>query len=272
MPFLSKHTTIALAIMIALFYGAAVFAQPLEIQYPQLPGAELSQKPLLPDFIKYLYTFSVLAAGFLAVGSSVYGGFKYIASAGSPSARNEARAQITGGILGSLVILGGYILLSTVNPQLTIFKLEKPLAQIQIPSKTVTTCDCLNPITELTEQCKEKCAASNFLEIPVGTLIDKVLDQNRLNKFESIAKQIEEKSKIVKEKAGAFKQELDQCSCQKETIIPGCTENCTPLQCTGEPCDRTAIAKKKVELNVALDELAKYIEENIGVNITAEEP
>ncbi len=270
MPFLSKHTVLSLAIMIALFWGGAVFSQPLEIQYPQLPGAQLSQKPLLPDFIKYLYTFSVLAAGFLSVGSSVYGGFKYIASAGSPSARNEARAQITGGILGSLVILGGYILLSTINPQLTIFKIEKPLAQIQIPSKTVTTCDCLKPITELTEQCKEKCAASNFLEIPVGTLIEKVLDQKRLTEFENIAKQIEEKSKTVKERAVAFKGELDKCSCGLKTIIPGCTDNCTPLQCTGDPCDRAAIATKKTELNSALDELAKYVEASIGVNITAE--
>src|SRR3989344_6762360 len=206
---MKKHLLIFIALLLAtaVFSGAAVFAQPLEIQYPQLPGAQLSQEPLLPDFIKYLYTFSVLAAGFLSVGSAVYGGFKYIASGGSSSATSEARAQITGGILGSLVILGAYILLSTINPQLTIFKMEKSTAQIQIKQ----TCNCfLNPTTD---QCKETCKregkVSNFLEIPVGTLIEKVLDQNRLNDFERIAKQIEEKSKTVKEKAEAFKQELD---------------------------------------------------------------
>lgn len=258
MPFLSKHTAIALALMIALFFGEMVFAQPLELQYPQLPGAELSQKPLLPDFVKYIYIFSVLAAGFLSVGSSVYGGFKYIASAGSPSARNEARAQITGGILGSLVILGAYILLNTINPQLTIFKIGKPLAQIVAPRESV-----LDPRKEI---------VSNFLEIPVGTLIEKVLDQNRLTGFENIANQLEEKyAKDVRDKARAFKEELDQCRCAKETITPHCTENCSPLQCTGEPCDRTAIARKKTELNSSLDELAKYVEANIGVNITAEE-
>ena len=245
-------------LFIALFCAQIVFAQPLEIQYPKLPGAELSQKPFLPDFIKYLYTFSVLAAGFLAVGSSVYGGFRYIASGGSPTAQGEARAQITGGILGSLVILGAYILLSTINPQLTIFKIEKPTAQIQLPARP--------------EPDPKKEAESNFLEIPVGTLIEKVLDQNRLNNLESIAKQIEEKSKIVKEKAEAFKGELDQCSCKKETIAPHCTENCGSPQCTGEPCNRTAIAEKKRDLNFAIDELAKYVEENTGVNITVEEP
>src|SRR3989338_968748 len=168
MPFINKHAALVFALMITLFLGGAVFAQPLEIQYPQLPGVELSQKPLLPDFIKYLYTFAVLAAGFLAVGSAVYGGFRYIASGGSPTAQGEARAQITGGILGSLVILGAYILLSTINPQLTIFKMEKSTAQIQIKQ----TCNCfLNPTTD---QCKETCKregkVSNFLEIPVGTL------------------------------------------------------------------------------------------------------
>src|SRR3989338_7039476 len=232
MPFINKHAALVFALMITLFLGGAVFAQPLEIEYPKLPGAELSQKPLLPDFIKYLYTFSVLAAGLLSMGSAVYGGFRYMTSGVNPTAQGEARAQITGGILGSLVILGAYILLSTINPQLTIFKIEKPTAQIQLTARP--------------EPDPKKEAESNFLEIPVGTLIEKVLDLNRLNNLESIAKQIEEKSKIVKEKEDALKGELDQCSCQKETIIPHCDEgSCTPLQCTGEPCDRAAIERKK---------------------------
>src|SRR3989344_1424772 len=161
---MKKHLLIFIALLLAtaVFSGAAVFAQPLEIQYPQLPGAQLSQEPLLPDFIKYLYTFAVLAAGFLAVGSAVYGGFRYIASGGSPTAQGEARAQITGGILGFLVVLCGLLFLWIINPHPATFMLEKPNAQIQIPTRA--TCDCLNPTTD---QCKKTCeqATSNFLEI-----------------------------------------------------------------------------------------------------------
>ena len=273
----NKQIVIGIALLLAaLFFGEAVFAQALELQYPQLPQAQLSQKPLLPDFIKYLYVFSVLSAGFLSVGSAVYGGVKYLSSGGSPAARGEARAQITGGVLGSVILLAGYILLSTINPQLTIFAIAKPAAQIP----PVATCNCFNPVTE---QCKQECKReeleNNFLEIPIGTLIEKVLNQGRLNEFEKIAKDLEEKyTKNVRDKTRELKEELDQCQCSRETVIPGCTGEerggefeCVALQCSGEPCDRVAVERKEAELTAALDELADYVEANTGVNITIKE-
>ncbi len=272
MPFSNKHTVIAITLLLALlFFGEAVFAQALELQYPQLPGAQLSQKPLLPEFIRYLYVFSVLAAGFIAVGSAVYGGFRYMTSGGNTGAMGDARAQITGGVLGALVILTGYLLLSTINPQLTIFKLAKPTAQIQ----TTATCDCFNPVTDQCKQdCSRKGAVDNFLEIPIGTLIEKVLDQGRLNEFEQIAKNLDEAyAKKVLDKSKELKKELDQCKCSRTTVIPACSGgalDCRALQCSGEPCDKVAIEKKKAELDAALDELSNYVNANLGVNITAE--
>ncbi|MDO8655560.1 MAG: hypothetical protein Q7R48_04115 [bacterium] len=253
------------------FFREAVFAQSLELQYPQLPGAQLSQRPALPEFIRYLYVFSVLAAGFIAVGSAVYGGFKYMVSGGNPTAKGEARAQITGGVLGALVILAGYLLLTTINPQLVIFKIAKPTAQIP----TVTTCDCFNPVTD---QCKQTCEregiTSSFLEIPVGTLIEKVLDQGRLDEFEQIAESLDETyAKKVMDKSKELKEEIDRCKCSRTTVIPACSGgelDCRALQCSGEPCDKVAIDKKKVELDAALEELSNYVNANIGINITAE--
>lgn len=272
MPSLNKHIAIAAVFLLALFlFGEAVFAQALELQYPQLPGAQLSQKPALPEFIRYLYMFSVLAAGFIAVGSAVYGGFKYLTSGGNPGARGEARAQITGGVLGSLVILAGYLLLSTINPQLAIFKLAKPLAQIQ----TKATCDCFNPTTDKCKQeCERKGATFNFLEIPIGTLVEKVLDQSRLNQLEQIAEDLDEAyAKKVRDKSRELKEELDRCECSRKTVVPACSGNefsCEALQCSGEPCDRAAVERKEAELNTAIDELTDYVNANIGVNITAE--
>lgn len=249
--------------------AAIVSAQSLELQYPQLPGAQLSQKPLLPEFIRYLYVFSVLTTGFVAVGSAVYGGFRYMTSGGNTGAKSEARAQITGGVLGSLVILAGYLLLTTINPQLVIFNIAKPTTQIS----TVTTCNCYNP---LTDQCKQDCTQkkleSSFLEIPTGTLVEKILDKKVLNEFESIAKQIEEKyAKDVKDRANDLKKELDQCQCSRTTVIPNCTTvgfACTALQCSGEPCNRAAVEQKKKALQDAMEKLSDYVEASIGDNIS----
>ena len=79
-------------------------AQKTEEIYPKVLGAErpTTVKTLLPDYIKYLFNFAIIIAGLVAFASLIYGGFRYIASAGNPTALSDARDQITAGILGLL--------------------------------------------------------------------------------------------------------------------------------------------------------------------------
>lgn|GEM_PF-1951023 len=101
-----------------------ILAAEVEIEYPEIPGAVTPRttKTFLPEYIRYLFNFAIVLAGLVAFVSLVYGGTRYLVSAGSPVAISDAKSQITAGILGLLLILGSYLLLTTINPQLTILK------------------------------------------------------------------------------------------------------------------------------------------------------
>ncbi len=81
-----------------------------------LPGSAPATS--ISGFVSNFYSFALLVAGILAFGAIVYGGIKYAASRGNPSAESEGRSWITGALLGLLLLAGAYVVLYTVNPQL----------------------------------------------------------------------------------------------------------------------------------------------------------
>jgi hypothetical protein len=59
-----------------------------------------------------------MIGGVLAFGVVVYGGVKYMASAGNPSGQSDAKEWIEAALLGLLLLVGAYFILSVINPQL----------------------------------------------------------------------------------------------------------------------------------------------------------
>ncbi len=96
------------------FFVYPVFAQELELEYPDLG----SSVPPLPDFIQWFFRFGLAAAGALAFGVLVFGGIKYITSAGSGAGQNDAKEWIQGALLGLFLLLGSVLILRTINPDL----------------------------------------------------------------------------------------------------------------------------------------------------------
>ena len=115
--FLLSLLLIVLFLPLADFSSAAP-ARGFEIKYPSLPGSDFPSKPLLPEYIKYIFSFSIWIAGLIAFGALVYGGMRYLTSAGSPGAQREGRDQIFAGILGLALLLGSILLLNTINPKI----------------------------------------------------------------------------------------------------------------------------------------------------------
>ena len=97
---------------------------PLEVTYPQIPGAErpTTVKTPLPEYVKYIFNFSIMIAGFIAFIAVFYGGVRYLTSAGNPSIMGDAKSQIFAGFLGLIILLSSYLILTTINPQLVILK------------------------------------------------------------------------------------------------------------------------------------------------------
>lgn len=119
---MKKHKKFILILILTLFLiGSFCLAQrKLEIQYPPMPGVEppTTLYTTLPDYVRYLFTLIIIFGGIVAFIAMVWGGIKYLTSAGAPAKLSDARDQIFAGILGLIILLSSYLILNTINPQL----------------------------------------------------------------------------------------------------------------------------------------------------------
>ena len=69
--------------------------------------------------ITSLYTFGVAAVTVLAFVVLVWGGFIWLTSGGNVSQIDSAKRWIMGSVLGLVIALSSFIILNTINPQLT---------------------------------------------------------------------------------------------------------------------------------------------------------
>ena len=95
----------------------------LEIGYPTIPAAETpgtdTEDPTtLPEYIKYLFSFGIAIGGILAFLIFVYGGFLWLTSAGNPTAIGTAKTKIFGAIIGLCLLLGSYLVIGMIDPDL----------------------------------------------------------------------------------------------------------------------------------------------------------
>lgn len=94
----------------------------LELVYPTLVRGVAppeSTRTFLPRYIIYIYTSAIALGGIISLISLLYGGFKYLTSAGNPGKMSDAKDQLIAGIIGLVVILGSYLFLNEIDPRLT---------------------------------------------------------------------------------------------------------------------------------------------------------
>ena len=125
------QTQITIATSVPGTYGAAASAG--------APGAYVA------DF----YWFALIIGGVLAFGVVVYGGVRYMASAGNPSGQSDAKEWIEAAILGLLLLVGVYFVLSVINPQLLNLNLPSltpvNISSIVVPSNPIGSANGPNP-------------------------------------------------------------------------------------------------------------------------------
>ena len=100
--------------------------RPVETDYPKIdderPESTITS---VPKYVKYVYNFFIWASALLALIVLVMGGFKYFISAGSIDKIRDAKSQITAAILGLLILFASYLILTSINPDLVVFRLKR---------------------------------------------------------------------------------------------------------------------------------------------------
>jgi RsiW-degrading membrane proteinase PrsW (M82 family) len=82
-----------------------------------IPGIE-PQVGDLGLFLINVYWFSLMIGGIIVFSRIVYGGLRYIFSAGNPSAQTNAKDIVTQAIWGLALLLGAFLILYTIDPRL----------------------------------------------------------------------------------------------------------------------------------------------------------
>src|SRR3972149_9903350 len=72
--------------------------------------------------IAHFYQWALGIGGLVALGIIVFGGILYTVSAGNASKQDDAKQWITGALIGLLLLFGSYLILNTINPELTKLK------------------------------------------------------------------------------------------------------------------------------------------------------
>ena len=151
-----KIINIFFTVLIALFY-VSNFAMALEVQYPTLStGASVTSNTPLPEYFKYVFDFGMFAGFFAVFLSLVWAGVLYLMSPAKPDLLTSAKDRVSGAITGLLILATLYLIITTINPALRIFQLNKldaiPPAPDPVPQAGVyvyNQSNCKPPVPEL---------------------------------------------------------------------------------------------------------------------------
>lgn len=69
-------------------------------------------------YVYTVFTFALGIVGLAALAFLVYGGIRYILSAGNPSALADAKDRMTAALIGVVLLLSSYLILNTIDPRL----------------------------------------------------------------------------------------------------------------------------------------------------------
>lgn len=81
-----------------------------------LPGLN-TQSTNLTDYLTSVFTVTISVAAMLAVIMIVFGGFQYLTREASAD-KDEGRKRITQALLGLLLLLGSYLILKVIDPNI----------------------------------------------------------------------------------------------------------------------------------------------------------
>jgi hypothetical protein len=108
----------------------------LEVQYPTIAGQSIGAGIKLPDYVKYLFNAGMFIGFFAVFISLTIAGVIYFLSPINAGARADAKDRVSGAISGLLILALTYLIITTINPQLSILNSNELPSAPQPPVAT----------------------------------------------------------------------------------------------------------------------------------------
>lgn len=123
--FIEKKNILFLLVLIGIF-GISFSAFALELDWPVSPGgAWLGDDSTITDLIAYIYEWAMTIGGIATFIALISAGFQYLTSAGNTTKMSDAKQKITSAITGLVLLLSSFLILSTINPELTTLEIPE---------------------------------------------------------------------------------------------------------------------------------------------------
>lgn len=120
---IGKQVKITIAVFFvlgAVFLGSQALSAGYEYTPMQpIPGTDVDLSKDFPSYVMAIYKFSIWTVGIAALLMVTIGGFMYFTAAGNTSNLGKAKTVITDALLGVVLALTAWLLLNTINPDLT---------------------------------------------------------------------------------------------------------------------------------------------------------
>ncbi len=217
-------------IITMLFFASPIFGQErqLELDYPEIEGfSPQTVSTGLPDYVKYLFNFSLGIAALVCFIVLVYAGFRWATSMGNPAKKLDAKDRVFSAFLGLTILVFSYLIFTTINPELVIFEMaEIEKVQEAPPSPSPTEKMSIDPLTRIVKLARDV----------KGSAYD-------LSKAGSVL-------------YGA----VEACSCDYVRSFCDCGGlSCIPRFCYGYPClDRDSMVEHQKKLVEMIDQILYY--------------
>lgn len=145
----NKHLKKSVSCLIfAVFFGLFVFCVlsnlalaesstktvNLEVHYPTVSGKTISGETTLPEYVKYLFDIAMVIGFLSAIASLTIAGIMYFLSPIKASLKTDAKDRFYSAISGLLILVLTYLIITTINPQLSILNFNK--TQVDTASQT----------------------------------------------------------------------------------------------------------------------------------------
>jgi hypothetical protein len=115
-------------------------------------GITITDKTTAAELIMYFFNIGIMIGSFLAVVMVIMAGFNYLTSGGNPGKLEESKKRIQNSIFGIVILIGSYLILNTVNPDLMIIKINR--------------LDCSDGIVFKTKDGLTKCLSDSAATLP----------------------------------------------------------------------------------------------------------
>lgn len=137
---MKKNLKIKLALVLTILAiitaSSVLAAYEFEIKLPAISGTQPSAG--LAQYVRYLFMLGLGLGGVLAFASIVIAGIQMIMAGGNVGTVEDARSRLSQAILGLMLLLFSYLILRTINPQLTNLR-EPSFLPVVLPDETKTS-------------------------------------------------------------------------------------------------------------------------------------